>query len=131
MAAFLEQAIHKLISGIATTYPLIAPQTQLAPFITYQRITGSGFDDLKGPTGLERAVIQIDVYSEEFEQTKTLSRSVQDILRGYQGNVDVGGEIVKIGSCTKQSSRDFFENTAEPKLFRSSVDYRFIYSENP
>ncbi|MEH6477725.1 MAG: DUF3168 domain-containing protein [Sneathiella sp.] len=125
MAATLEEALRSLIKGVAPTYPIVAPQKQQPPFLIYQRISDSGFDDLQGASQLETAIIQIDAYAQSYADAKGLAKSVKAILSGYSGVVDT----VRIGACRKRTSRDLHTITDTKTEYRISTDYQFIFEE--
>lgn len=128
---FIDQAIVSLLSSVASgdVFANLAPEDQRAPFVTFQRVVGNKFRDINGPSGLAQTTFQIDVYSDSYLESKQLASAIRLILDGYKGTVTIGGDSVRIAGVSMQTERDFVEDDTDPKLYRSSVDYLFIYEE--
>ena len=129
----VEQALRSLIIGLAggAVFGGIAPETQRAPFITFQRVSGSKVRDINGPSGLAQTTFQIDAYDDDYVGNKTLADDIRKILDGFRGTVTIGPDSIDVGGVSMQGERDFVESETDPKLYRASVDYLFTYHEEP
>ena len=127
----IDQGLVNLIDPVATgsIYANIVPENARSPFITFQRVTGDKIRDINGPSGLANTTFQIDVYSKSYLESKQLADAVRLILDGFRGTVTIGADSVRIAGVSFQAERDFIDDTAKPKLYRSSVDYLFMYEE--
>lgn len=130
--AQVDQGLVKLLEGVASgnVYAGVAPQDQRSPFVTYQRISGQKVRDINGPSGLSRTTFQIDVYSSDYAESRTLADQIRIILDGFSGNVIIGANNVIIGGVSMVEERDFVEDDTDPILYRASVDYLFKYEED-
>lgn len=131
--AEIDQGIVELLKGVITPQAVfggIAPEKQRSPFITFQRVFGSKIRAINGPSGLSQSTFQIDVYSDDYAESRTLAKAVRIILDGFRGTVTIGADSVRIGGCSITGERDFTEDDTDPKLYRASVDYLFTYDED-
>lgn len=131
--ALIDQGVKKLLEPVITpeaVFANIVPQNQRAPFITFQRVTGNKIRDINGPSGLAQTTFQIDAYSDAYLESKQLADGIRLILDGYRGIVTIGADSVRIAGVSFQAERDFVDDTVDPKLYRSSIDYLFMYDED-
>lgn len=131
----VEYAIHELLSSLASgrIYALVAPQDVEAPFIIFQRTSGDRWHSLDNPAGIAQAEIQIDVYSDEYYEMKSLAADVENTIDGYRGTVYYGSgspqEAVRIAGVTLQSESEILDQSDEPRLFRHTARYLVTYEQ--
>lgn len=130
--ALIDQGVKELLDPVVSeaVFARIVPQNQRAPFITFQRVTGNKIRDINGPSGLAQTSFQVDVYADAYLECKQLADAVRLILDGYRGTVTIGADSVRIAGVSFQAERDFIDDGVDPKLYRSSVDYLFMYDED-
>ena len=132
--AEIDQAIVELLKNVlpggGDVYGGIAPANQRSPFITFQRVFGTKIRAINGPSGLAQATYQIDVYSDDYAESRSLAKAVRIILDGFSGTVTIGADSIRIGGCSMTNERDFTEDKPNPKLYRASVDYLFTFDED-
>ena len=121
----IEQAIFELIETFTPErcYLLVAEQDANTPFSVMQRLTGTRFGSLKGPSGLEQARIQIDVYDESIYEAKRVGKQIQELLDGYKGTVTTPDGDMRIGGCSLEFNADLVDQTDDQKLFRNQAVY--------
>lgn len=79
----LESDLTALLSPLVggRVYPLTAPNTTTKPFITYQQVGGRSVAFLEsGVVGKRNARVQINCWSDEFQEVANLARAVSDLL---------------------------------------------------
>ena len=113
-------AIFKAVASSETRiYWMRAPQGVAKPYATLQRISGVPDNPHGGPSGLEAARVQIDVYGLTYAATITAARAIVDLLTGFRGTKN----STVFQGIFRSDWREGFEHDATPdKLFRQSVD---------
>lgn len=131
-----EYAIYELLKGLAggRVYAMRAPQNGDLPFIVYQRIDGDRWRSINAPSGIAQVTIQVDVYATGYYEMKELAAQVETILDGHRGDVYYGTDspqtdFVRVAGISLQNDVDIFEQTAEPFLFRSMMQYLVTYEQ--
>lgn len=103
----VENAVRKILidnvnlaAEISTrAYPDVLPQNPTFPAITIQKVDGDPIDNIQGNYGLERAVFQIDVWSETSVERGEVSELLRQAIAGYTGTVlDVKIQGIRIES---------------------------------
>lgn len=98
-------AVNNLIS--ARIYPSILPQNVVLPAITYQVLSDMPVgQNLSGSAGLFNAVIQLDLYHNNYILLKGLSEQVRLALQGYKGTVST---VIILGIYLTESEVEDFE----------------------
>ena len=106
-----------LITSLTTNriYPVIIPQNATLPHIAYTRVSGDRVNGLAGYLTTERPKYQIDIYSDSYEQARTLSGRVHTVL-----NASTMAVILL-------SDTDLYED--DVSQYRVTNDYSFINNE--
>lgn len=106
-----------LITSLTTSriYPVIIPQNATLPHIVYNRVSGDRVNGLAGYLTAERPKYQIDIYSDSYEQARTLSGHVHTVLNASTLTVVL------------LSDTDLYEDNVNQ--YRVTNDYSFINNE--
>lgn len=104
----MEATLYAALAALAPTYPLIAPQTAPTPRITYMTVSGREWETLADGGGAPRMRVQIDIWSDNYLQTKTLATQAEAALRA----------ALMVGEITHNP--DMHE--PDTNLFRASFD---------
>lgn len=106
-----------LVTSLTTTriYPVIIPQNATLPHIVYNRVSGDQVNGLAGYLTVEKPKYQIDVYSETYEQARTLAGRVHTVLNASTLSVVL------------LSDTDLYEDNVSQ--YRVTSDYSFINNE--
>lgn len=106
-----------LITSLTTTriYPVIIPQNATLPHIVYNRVSGDQVNGLAGYLTMEKPKYQIDVYSDSYEQARTLAGRVHTVLNSSTLSVVL------------LSDTDLYEDNVSQ--YRVTSDYSFINNE--
>ena len=137
MAQSPERIITPMLSGISVTgeniFALHAPKNHPAPYIIFQRVDTDIDMHLKGASGIKQALVQVDVYTDEYWKTRAVAGSIQDILNGFRGQVqyteDEQEETIDVRGITCQSDVDILDGTDDPILCRSTARYLITIKE--
>lgn len=120
----IETAVYDLLKTVqARTYPLVAPQKVQDPFVIYTKI---GMDQdrlLGGSIALYDSTFQIDAYAATMKAAAALAASIRAALVDHNGinqSPSDGIRWVKL-----EDERHMFDDTAEPALYRVSMDFVF------
>ena len=98
------------------------PQGEPLPAIVLNVISDAEDYHLTGPTGVTAARIQADCYAVTYGAAKQLSRSVRELLSGYQSKPVQG--VFHVGS---RDGREGGTNEAE-RPYRVSMDFMIHFT---
>lgn len=104
-------------------YPVLAPQNVAYPCLTWQRISRTEVDSLQGPSGYADVRIQVDCWAKTYSQARALAKAVRADLNGWDN------DGLPIADCRLDSDRDLFDPRAEPKLYRTTLDFILTETE--
>lgn len=99
-------------------YPDIAPQNVQYPFIVYTIINSTPVDFKDGQSNLEEINVQLDVYTNNYETTQTLSNAVRNRLDRFTGTLN----SVNIQTIKYMSSDSQVYN-ADLNVYWMSIDF--------
>lgn len=83
-------ALQALASG--RVYPLIGPPGAVAPYIAWQAIAGEADYHVRGPSGLHRTRVQIDIWAATYAAAQSLADSARTAMRASTA-FSVAGEF--------------------------------------
>ena len=122
--------IGKVIYGRLTTdaavtgicglniFPDIAPQNVQYPFVVYTITNSLPVDYKDGQSNLEEITLQIDVYTQSYDDTQDLANLIRNRLDRFTGTVE-GVEVQTI----KYVSSDSQIFNAELSVYWMSIDF--------
>ena len=100
-------------------YPDIVPQNVQYPFVVYTIVNSLPVDFKDGQSNLEEITLQIDVYTQNYDDTQDLSNLIRNRLDRFVGIVqDVEVQSIKYMSATSQVFN------AELSVYWTSIDFR-------
>lgn len=107
----IEGDIQALLASLVAgrCYPLVAPESVVKPYITYQVISNVPEVTLEGPCGTERLRIQIDVWGSTYATVKGLETQIKSTM--------AVSSIVNIPLMTQ----DLYES--EVKTYRQLMEF--------
>lgn len=100
-------------------YPVTFHQKKQWPGVVFQITESEGFDAKREGSQMDNYDVQIDVYSENFDQVINLSREVRNLFENYSGT---HGSVQIIKTRWMRSNDGYSEN---PELFRITSKYQF------
>ena len=103
----LQAVLAPLVAG--KSFPNLAAQDTVPPYIVYQRVVSVPHNTLQGATDLQNTRVQIDAYAKTYGQAQALAENVRAAMQG------AGFSNIQL------SEQDFFE--VEVRLHRVSLDY--------
>ena len=104
----VEAQVFQVLQALAPTYPVIAPQGAATPRITFLRVSGRQFETLSNGSGAPRVRLQVDIWSNSYDQAHALAMQAKDSLNAQ----------LKVGEIT--DNPDEFE--PDTRLYRASFD---------
>lgn len=120
----IEQAVYDLLKTVnSNTYPLVAPQKVQAPFIIYTKISEEQDRLIAGSIPLFTTTFQIDVYCSTMAEASALAASVRAALVDHKGTGNSPSDGIRW--VRFQDERHFYDDTADPHLYRVSTDFVF------
>ena len=125
----MEEELFALLSG-GLSIPdqaigwFTAPQGVGYPKVVLNVINEAEGLTMKGPNGLFEGIVQIDVYSLNRAEVKTVARAIRDLLHGYRG-----GGFALIRHDRTRDTREGGSNEAE-RPYRVSMDFSTGWSAN-
>ena len=101
-----------------------APQGIARPHVVLNTITEAEGLTMNGPNKLFEGIVQIDIYSLNRAEVKTVARAIRDLLHGYRG-----GGFRLIRHDRTRDTREGSGNEAE-RPYRVSMDFTTGWSAN-
>jgi hypothetical protein len=99
-------------------YPDIVPQNVQYPFVVYTIVNSLPVDFKDGQSNLEEITLQVDVYTQNYDDTQILSNLIRNRLDRFVGIVeDVEVQSIKYMSATSQVFN------AELSVYWMSIDF--------
>ena len=99
-------------------YPDIVPQNVQYPFVVYTITNSTPVDYKDGQSNLEEIELQIDVYTQNYDDTQDLANLIRNRLDRFVGIVE-GVEVQSI----KYTASDSQVYNAELSVYWMSVDF--------
>jgi len=99
-------------------YPDIVPQNVQYPFVVYTIVNSLPVDFKDGQSNLEEITLQVDVYTQNYDDTQELSNLIRNRLDRFVGIV----EGVEVQSIKYMSSTSQVFN-AELSVYWMSIDF--------
>lgn len=118
-------AIYKLLTDNADfaaiagdrVYPSRIAQGAPLPAVAYLTVSNSPTNCKEGDAGLDRKRVQINIYSEDYDQVDELSEVTRSLLTAFSGTV----EGVDIRNITYETETDLHDDAAE--VYFKAQDY--------
>ena len=99
-------------------YPDITPQNVQYPFVVYTITNSLPVDYKDGQSNLEEITLQVDVYTQSYDDTQDLANLIRNRLDRFTGTVE-GVEVQTI----KYVSSDSQVYNAELSVYWMSIDF--------
>ena len=99
-------------------YPDITPQNVQYPFVVYTITNSLPVDYKDGQSNLEEITLQVDVYTQSYDDTQDLANLIRNRLDRFTGTV----ESVKVQTI-KYVSSDSQVFNAELSVYWMSIDF--------
>ena len=99
-------------------YPDITPQNVQYPFVVYTITNSLPVDYKDGQSNLEEITLQVDVYTQSYDETQDLANLIRNRLDRFTGTVE-GVEVQTI----KYVSSDSQVFNAELSVYWMSIDF--------
>ena len=99
-------------------YPDITPQNVQYPFVVYTIVNSLPVDFKDGQSNLEEITLQIDVYTQSYDDTQELANLIRNRLDRFTGIVE-GIDVQTI----KYMSSDSQVYNAELSVYWMSIDF--------
>jgi len=99
-------------------YPDIVPQNVQYPFVVYAIVNSLPVDFKDGQSNLEEITLQVDVYTQNYDDTQILSNLIRNRIDRFVGTLE-GVEVQSI-KYVRQSSQVF---NAELSVYWVSIDF--------
>ena len=108
-----------ILSYVGTKiYPDIVPQNVQYPFVVYTIVNSLPVDFKDGQSNLEEITLQVDVYTQNYDDTQILSNLIRNRLDRFVGIVEgVEVQSIKYMSATSQVFN------AELSVYWMSIDF--------
>lgn len=127
----IEQGIQQLIAtdqrftSIASTrlYPVLLPTDSPLPAATYQVISVTPLYSLDTRVNLTKMRLQIDTWSSDYSDAKTLAAAIVSILDNFTGALPDGTSVLGIQART---SSDLFEPKA--LMYRTLLEFNIQFA---
>lgn len=141
----IESALYSYLTGKSAItdlvgtriWPIMAPQEDTYPMITYQLISDVPHHHMTGESGLWMCRIQLNVYDERttggtgnvYKSVKSISEALRNVLSGYRGTW--GSTAIR--RCTVESFGDLpvaVESGEEQAVCAVTADLEVYYTKS-
>lgn len=138
-AVSLNGALRTILTGnggvaalVATrVYALTAPQDDLLPDVTYQRIGGDHVHAWGADPGLIRAEVQVDCWGRTLAETSAVRDAVLAALNRYGGTAD--GTVIQEALVVNEFDQHDTEATpvgrTDTGVYRRTLEFALWYEE--
>jgi len=117
----------------AKFFPMNASPPTAGPYATFFRVSTTRYGHLKGRTGVTRARLQLDIWS----QSHAEARSIADKIAGTESDLGLDGFRGLMGAVNVQTAmrEDEAEDFTDPDdgtergWYRVRADYIFVWNE--
>jgi hypothetical protein len=135
LATWIE-ALAAVSQAGAKVYPWGGvPQKVTWPFVCYHRVTGSRIRSTKGPVGVSRPLLQVDVFAKTYMGAANLAAEIREALDELSGDL-VNGKRVQVVLTDDETgpTDDGDDPTAPPhggevSQFRVTIPVRVWFEE--
>ena len=129
--AKVEEALHSRMKGFAgltalvgtRIYPLKLPQDPTYPAVTFAKVSGPRERAMGADPGVVRSRHQVDSWSEDYDEAKSVSEQVRLALQRFNGTE----ASVVIHDIYLDNELDLFEPATD--TYRTMLDFEVIYGE--
>jgi len=114
-------AVTALVS--TRIYPDMAPQNATFPYIVFQKLNTSPTDTKEGVSPLDKLLVQVDCYSNNYDNAHALAAAVRTALDRYAGTIN--GHVVDkiIFSNDSSGSPQDVPTSTGSMIYWASQDY--------
>jgi hypothetical protein len=105
--------------------PVIAKQGERFPCVVVTTVSHLAEYATQGPVSLADSRVQVDCYAETFAASKAVARAAKARLSGQR--FTSGG--VEFQQCAVIAERSSYQDGAEVKLHRTSIDFRVWHTQ--
>ena len=104
-------------------YPDMAPQNAVFPYIVFQKLNTSPTDTKEGVSPLDKLLVQVDCYSNNYDNAHSLAAAVRTALDRYAGTIN--GHVVDkiIFSNDSSGSPQDVPTSTGSMIYWASQDY--------
>jgi hypothetical protein len=104
-------------------YPDMAPQNATFPYIVFQKLSTTPTDTKEGTSPLDKMLVQIDCYSNNYDTAHSIAAAIRVALDRYTGTIN-GHKVDKIiFSNDSSGSPQDVPTTTGSMIFWASQDY--------
>jgi hypothetical protein len=128
-ALSVDQTVRSFIGFPPRIFPVVIPSALTSPYpcLTFQcvaTVQGSFSEYTLDNTTVRGKRVQIDSYAATYPDTKSLMEAVAVVLDGFTGQLPDGTRVLGVFKILEV---DYFDTSH--RIFRTSVDYTFHYTE--
>lgn len=106
-------------------YPDKAPQHATAPYVVFQRVSGTHLESHQGSSGLAMPRFQFDAWAPQRSAAENVGKQIRLALQGYSNLSPVSGTIIQ--AILAEGHGGGYDDKTE--LFRHRQDYFIHHGE--
>lgn len=127
----LEEAIFLYLTNnteiqnllVDRIYPIVIPQKENLPSVSYQRVSVDRVPALIKDTGFVKQIMQFNCYGKTYKEAIATSNLVLKVLQDFSGDM----EGIFIGATLVISQGVTYN--AKTKFYSSNIDFEFQFNE--
>lgn len=108
------------------------PQSAVLPYLTFGISSRPHESSLSGASGLARARVQLDVWSDLSTETESIADDVRMLIDGYRGTLGSGGNTIVVRNVfldDEESSSEARTDGTGVALYRHRMDWILWHTE--
>jgi len=113
-----DSAVLALVGQRIT--PLVLPQTEVLPAVTYQEISTAPYNQLGGRSKASQVRLQVNVFAKSYQEAFNISKAILDVLESYSGV----SAALQINYISYAGKRDLYEE--DSRLYHIASDYSIL-----
>lgn len=132
LASHLTHSVTVSAQAEGRVYSVLARSKAGMPRIVFTQISGDPARHLSAPSGLTRAMFQIDCWGSTVDEADDLAEAVRSALDQYQGTLGNGKNTVSAATVFISGPRDDFAPPTDGgrvRKFRALLEAVIWYSE--
>lgn len=138
-----KQALYSYLSASSLStlignrlFPQFVAEHSARPYMSYMIIGAAPIYCMRpigtaNESGLERAVVQFDIWGDTAASADAVEQSLRQVLSGYSGVMGLTTNVRRVFKLNQTEGYEPPSDGENDSLYRISVDYEFFFNSIP